>query len=50
MVNIVHVECLQDTLKMMYTDNQNVSGPKRKASKGEADLRTVKDMALKPRE
>lgn len=42
MVNIVHVECLQDTRKMMYTDNQNVYlGPKRKAWGGEADLRTV---------
>ena len=42
MVNTVHVECLQDTQKMMYTDNQNVYlGPRRKAWGGEADLRTV---------
>ena len=42
MVNTFHVECLQDTQKMMYTDNQNVYlGPRRKAWSGEADLRTV---------
>ena len=42
MVNTVHVECLQDTQEMMYTDNQNVYlGPRRKAWGGEADLRTV---------
>ena len=41
-VNTFHIECLQDTQKMMYTDNQNVYlGPRRKVWSGAADLRTV---------